>query len=993
MRATIVLLVILLPTLAAAQTAVDEAAAVVSRAASPIDAAPVFRTRSQHALSDLLSPLSPHTAFDGACQVSASSRPVGDEFETLIDIACANVTWRDVDLGELEMRIWEPAVGDTPAFYRLALRGAVEVDATGALAERWNGGWSAESARSTVEAVVRIVDIADLAEPLGVPLGSKKIVATVEGALDNLTVALDADTITWRNHPLGPMKARVVQQQERVQLHLDWADHATVRADVPVALQAGLWEWDTAQPIDVQIKVTGVTPDVLRPWTRPLRGVSYALGGEMQITGTLENPEIRSELTGQLAAPGADAPFRLAVSGDGQTQQWDLKWGEFLEAGARTQLSVGRAADGQIDARVRANIPLLAFTPFARWMAQPRGMMAADVRIAGSANQPQLSGRVDLEQVSFTLVPARRRLTLDRSAIAVAGDEIRFDGRLKSAPGLAKVVSTTRLRLAEAALQTTAKVHLARFPIVHPDFPVSLLTTNLEVEHEMRLSDSALEVRATGSHIQVLDEHLPQTSTIPSNDDISFVDDQNDEATGRSNYEVRLVLQEPMRVAGGGTDVMLLGELAVQRRGDIVNVDGGFRANPGGEFRLFDNRFIVRDGLLTIQPGNVRRRLTMDDTGLREPAPTDPVVSLVADHTSEDTWVVVRIDGAMKRPSLTLRSLPALPEYQILTLLITGRVDTVDERSGNVRRAVARMVDRYHNPSLERQLFDRIGVDKVGLGFRSSVTNPVLTVGKQITKTLYVETIYRHSAPPDLNMVEGHVEKRFGRRWTIDTVFGDAAEGTFGGYWRTSFGGPPRPKPTDDDLKLRLDPALVADDDEDGVSNVYDLCADLAEDVDGYRDEDGCPENDNDGDGIIDSADAAPNQPETFNGYEDADGRPDEPPQAAINVRYEIRALLFASNSARLTDAHRRSLRHIASRLADSDSRLVVEGHSDSAGSERTNTRVSRDRARAVVRELTRLGLRRQNIELRVFGAEQPVDADGESERNRRVAIRIVAGP
>jgi len=93
------------------------------------------------------------------------------------------------------------------------------------------------------------------------------------------------------------------------------------------------------------------------------------------------------------------------------------------------------------------------------------------------------------------------------------------------------------------------------------------------------------------------------------------------------------------------------------------------------------------------------------------------------------------------------------------------------------------------------------------------------------------------------------------------------------------------------------------DPDGDGIRGGRDGCPDVPEDLDGYQDQDGCPEADNDGDGIIDPADACPHrpgdtltgcpagtvdldgdrvagdecpvQPEDIDGFEDDDGCPD----------------------------------------------------------------------------------------------------------------------
>ncbi len=65
------------------------------------------------------------------------------------------------------------------------------------------------------------------------------------------------------------------------------------------------------------------------------------------------------------------------------------------------------------------------------------------------------------------------------------------------------------------------------------------------------------------------------------------------------------------------------------------------------------------------------------------------------------------------------------------------------------------------------------------------------------------------------------------------------------------------------------------DRDHDGIPDRKDLCPGVAEDLDGFQDDDGCPDLDNDGDGIPDVLDKAPLLPEDFDGYQDEDGAPD----------------------------------------------------------------------------------------------------------------------
>ncbi|MFC1584284.1 OmpA family protein [Fibrobacterota bacterium] len=67
----------------------------------------------------------------------------------------------------------------------------------------------------------------------------------------------------------------------------------------------------------------------------------------------------------------------------------------------------------------------------------------------------------------------------------------------------------------------------------------------------------------------------------------------------------------------------------------------------------------------------------------------------------------------------------------------------------------------------------------------------------------------------------------------------------------------------------------VEDVDKDGIDNKDDKCPEKAEDFDKFQDEDGCPDDDNDNDMVLDADDKCPQKPEDDDGFEDNDGCPD----------------------------------------------------------------------------------------------------------------------
>ena len=104
-----------------------------------------------------------------------------------------------------------------------------------------------------------------------------------------------------------------------------------------------------------------------------------------------------------------------------------------------------------------------------------------------------------------------------------------------------------------------------------------------------------------------------------------------------------------------------------------------------------------------------------------------------------------------------------------------------------------------------------------------------------------------------------------------------------------------------------------------------------------------------------------------------------------------LQDVLFDSGKAQLRTGGIRSLERVASVLKDHpDRRVMVEGFTDSQGSESFNDDLSQRRANAVKDQLETLGIPQQRLESRGFGEAYPV-ADNNTaagrQQNRRVEL------
>ena len=214
-----------------------------------------------------------------------------------------------------------------------------------------------------------------------------------------------------------------------------------------------------------------------------------------------------------------------------------------------------------------------------------------------------------------------------------------------------------------------------------------------------------------------------------------------------------------------------------------------------------------------------------------------------------------------------------------------------------------------------------------------------------------------------------------------------------------------------------------ADRDGDGIPDDRDQCPREPEDLDGWKDDDGCPDPDNDGDGIPDVRDRCPNEPEDRDHFEDEDGCPDAdndgdgipdnedwcPNQAGPTdnegcpdntpadkktppkkVAIELSLVHFARNSAQLDAGGLAAVGRLANQLGfhKDVKRVRLEGHA-SADEHRPDV-LSFERAQSVMQALAQRGVDPERLQAVGYGARRPA---GKPEENRRVEPILVDQP
>jgi len=198
--------------------------------------------------------------------------------------------------------------------------------------------------------------------------------------------------------------------------------------------------------------------------------------------------------------------------------------------------------------------------------------------------------------------------------------------------------------------------------------------------------------------------------------------------------------------------------------------------------------------------------------------------------------------------------------------------------------------------------------------------------------------------------------------------------------------------PTATTAAALLPPLVPAGDpDGDGLSGDDDLCPVIAEDLDGFEDLDGCPDEDDDKDGISDEVDRCPLEAETFNFYNDTDGCADLAPTQIAGIVGVVESIQFKVGRSTLEPWALPTLRRVARAMKKYPRlRLRIDGHTDSTGELEKNYQLSNDRAASVREWLVGQGIDSSRLGSFGYGPDRPIASNGDLQgrfKNRRVEL------
>ena len=374
------------------------------------------------------------------------------------------------------------------------------------------------------------------------------------------------------------------------------------------------------------------------------------------------------------------------------------------------------------------------------------GKLVADISLAGTLGQPLVNGSVELTDGELDLYQINLQLRQVAASAKLTGNHIAFSGSAKAAEGALQ--ANGDLAWSRGAAQGLLQFSGKNLLLVN--VPEARITASPELKFSIK--DRQVDVTGTITIPSARIAPADLTGAVLSSSDEVLTGQATGEAANKINVysNVRMVFGDHVSVDTFGLSGRLTGSITVQTGEDDISRATGELSVADGKYAAFGRRLDVERGRLIFGGGLLG----------------DPGVDLRATKQFPNTIAGVNVRGSLRQPRMTFFSEPALPQAQIVSLILAG--GSIEGAQNTDKAGAARgELLAQGGAILAQQLGQRVGVDDVGI--EQSLTNETsLVLGKYLSPRLYVS--YGISLAESINTIK--MRYTIGDRWTIKTEAG-----------------------------------------------------------------------------------------------------------------------------------------------------------------------------------------------------------------------------
>ncbi|MCV9878504.1 autotransporter assembly complex protein TamB [Brenneria izbisi] len=305
-------------------------------------------------------------------------------------------------------------------------------------------------------------------------------------------------------------------------------------------------------------------------------------------------------------------------------------------------------------------LSLALLNPILRTGEKAEGMLSANLRLAGNAQQPQIFGQMALERVDIDGSWMPIDLTTGRLAVSFNGMSSTLQGFLKTDNGQLNLGGNADWSQPDAwRARIAAKGQRLRVTLP----PTARLDVSPDIVFEATPQLFALNGSVSIPWARIVVKDMPESAVGVSSDEV-MLDAQRQPLEKASaaipiNSNLTIRVGNDVRLDAFGLIARLQGDLNMVQDERGLGLNGQIDI-PSGRFKAYGQDLIVRKGLI-----------------LFSGPPDQPVLNIEAirnpDNTEDDVTVGVRVTGMASTPKLDVFSDPTMSQQEALSYLLRGQ--------------------------------------------------------------------------------------------------------------------------------------------------------------------------------------------------------------------------------------------------------------------------------------------------------------------------------
>lgn len=407
-------------------------------------------------------------------------------------------------------------------------------------------------------------------------------------------------------------------------------------------------------------------------------------------------------------------------------------------------LSEGGINNLTVDGRVNLSV-FNAFSPNYFFS----GLADVNVRLTGPSTTPRLNGTAEMQNASASAFIGTERLTLQRiqGRILFTTNQAQID-ELTGFLGGGRVTAEGGALLDGLSLQAF-RISINGNNITAP-LPADFITTgDAEIEVSGRRVGKELNTVISGTITakrSLYTKDIDLADIIGSRRSGSIAESGTPSSMGTTRLFLRVVGRDALVVRNNLADLTASIDLQVSGDTDFPQIAGRISANEGTIF-FRDDRYEVLRGELVFPPNTE----------------IEPVINLQAETEIAGYQILVNLNGSLtdtENLNATVRSNPALPQADVISLITTGNISNSDTgiptlAQSGINTAAEILTDEIINKPIAKATDKLFGLNKFQLDpiISGQRLNPSarLTVGRQINRNLLIT--YSTNLSEDQNQV------------------------------------------------------------------------------------------------------------------------------------------------------------------------------------------------------------------------------------------------